>query len=86
MCWERACLEKDKGGLGVRDIKTFNKALLGKWKWLMFSQKEALWVKIVDSRYNGWKGLVEGTMSNKQSVVETTSEDVRRERTRKMVQ
>ena len=56
MCWERACLEKDKGGLGVRDIKTFNKALLGKWKWLMFSQKEALWVKIVDSRYNGWKG------------------------------
>ena len=29
--WDTICLPKGKGGLEVKDIKTFNKALLGKW-------------------------------------------------------
>ena len=28
--WKTVCLPKDKGGLGIKDIKTFNTALLGK--------------------------------------------------------
>ena len=30
--WETVCLSKEKGGLGLKDINTFNLALLGKWK------------------------------------------------------
>ncbi|XP_006603180.1 uncharacterized protein [Glycine max] len=30
--WETVCLPKEKGELGLKDIKTFNLALLGKWK------------------------------------------------------
>nr|XP_012574622.1 uncharacterized protein LOC105852691 [Cicer arietinum] len=30
--WEKVCLPLEKGGLGVRDLKFFNKALLGKWR------------------------------------------------------
>ena len=30
--WKTMCLPKDKGGLGIKDIKTFNTALLGKWR------------------------------------------------------
>ena len=28
--WDTICLPKDKGGLGIKDIRTFNRALLGK--------------------------------------------------------
>ena len=30
--WETACLPKETGGLGMKDINTFNLALLGKWR------------------------------------------------------
>ena len=29
--WAIVCLEKIKGGLGVKGLGTFNRALLGKW-------------------------------------------------------
>ena len=30
--WENVCLPKEKGGLGVKDLRKFNTALLGKWR------------------------------------------------------
>ena len=30
--WETVCLPKEKGDLGIKDINTFNLALLGKWR------------------------------------------------------
>ena len=29
--WSTVCLDKCKGGLGVKSLATLNKALLGKW-------------------------------------------------------
>lgn len=29
--WEKICREKMEGGLGVKELKAFNLALLGKW-------------------------------------------------------
>ena len=34
--WETVCLPKEKGGLGIKDLWTFNTALLGKWRWELF--------------------------------------------------
>ncbi|XP_058762490.1 uncharacterized protein LOC131635874 [Vicia villosa] len=31
--WDSICRSKDKGGLGVKDVATFNQALLSKWIW-----------------------------------------------------
>jgi len=31
--WEKVCEDREDGGLGVIDLKTFNLALLGKWIW-----------------------------------------------------
>ena len=30
--WDIVCRPKEKGGLGMKDIDTFNLALLGKWR------------------------------------------------------
>jgi len=31
--WAKLCKPKEKGGLGIKNIKLFNRALLAKWKW-----------------------------------------------------
>ncbi|KAL6557468.1 hypothetical protein OROMI_017818 [Orobanche minor] len=49
--WESITSSKDKGGLGVRDLRFFNNALMGKWLWFFLSNKNCLWVKILSSVY-----------------------------------
>ena len=53
MKWESVCLPKEKGGLGIKDVRTFNKALLGKWQWDMLHQNKVLWARILESKYGG---------------------------------
>ena len=58
VAWSQVCAASERGGLGVKDIKAFNKALIIKWKWLMFQNQ--LWNRILTSKYRGWRGLEEG--------------------------
>ncbi|RZB94304.1 Nucleolin 2 isoform G [Glycine soja] len=57
----------DKGGLGIKDLKTFNTALLGKWRWDLFQQQGELWARILDSKYGGWRSLAEGIRGSNES-------------------
>lgn len=45
------CLDKLRGGLGVREIKNFNLKLLCKWLWRWVLEEKSLWVSVVKSRY-----------------------------------
>ncbi|KHN34559.1 Putative ribonuclease H protein, partial [Glycine soja] len=58
--WSHCCTPKHMGGLGIKDIQILNKALLFKWKWMMFHQPDQLWNRILVSKYNGWRGLGQG--------------------------
>lgn len=49
--WERVCLAKNEGGLGVKNLEWFNKALLGKWRWRILNGEDSLWVRVMESRY-----------------------------------
>ena len=39
--WNLVCLEKRKGGLGVRNLALMNSALLCKWNWWYANEREA---------------------------------------------
>lgn len=57
--WEYVCFPKEKGGLGVKDIDCFNKALVSKWLWRFLSCRDCLWVKVITSLH-GMLSLGEG--------------------------
>ena len=62
--WKFVCLPRDKGGLGIKDLRAFNTALLGKWKWELFQQHGDLWSRILISKYGGWRALHDTRRSN----------------------
>ena len=66
--WRTVCQPKDKGGLGIKDLRTFNSALLGKWHWDLFHKQEEQWAKILLSKYGGWRALEEGTRGRNDSI------------------
>jgi hypothetical protein len=49
--WDQICLSKAQGGLGVKNLTLFNKALLCKWKWRFLTEDEAIWVDLLRFRY-----------------------------------
>jgi hypothetical protein len=55
--WSQICAPLQDGGLAVRNLRSFNKALLGKWLWRYGLEREALWRLVVDAKYGSlWGG------------------------------
>lgn len=54
--WDSICTSKELGGFGMRRMKEFNMALLGKWCWRCLVDRERLWFKVLSSRYGVEKG------------------------------
>ena len=52
------CAPLQNGGLGVRKLTSFNKALLGKWLWRLRNEERRLWRKVVALKFGeewgGW--------------------------------
>ncbi|GJZ64772.1 hypothetical protein Tco_0621468 [Tanacetum coccineum] len=45
VAWDIVCLPKKEGGLGIRKLEVFNKALMIAHIWSLLTHKESLWVK-----------------------------------------
>ena len=57
--WAIVCAPISSGGLGIRKIKLFNEALLGKWLSRFGIEKDALWKQVIEMKYGCvWGELV----------------------------
>ncbi|GFZ03718.1 hypothetical protein Acr_16g0003420 [Actinidia rufa] len=51
VAWEEVILPKSEGGLGIRNIKAWNKALISKTLWDIQAKKDSIWVQWVHQIY-----------------------------------
>ena len=59
--WAIVRLDKQQGGLGIRDLIILNETLLGKWFWRFASERDPLWKRVIVGKY----GQVEGGLCSK---------------------
>ena len=57
--WKTLCSKKKHGGFGVRNLKEFNVALLGKWCWRLLMDRDGLWCRVLVARYGEVGGRLE---------------------------
>lgn len=61
------CQTKERGGLGIKDLTHFNKALLGKWLWRMRTAPNLLWCRVMSAKYTNGSCIRELTYGGKMS-------------------
>jgi hypothetical protein len=54
--WHTIFFRRLQGGLGVRNMIKFNRALMGKWLWRFAFERDALWRKVVNIKYGSMRG------------------------------
>jgi hypothetical protein len=56
--WHSIYRSQEVGGLGVRRIRDFNIALLGKWCWRLLVDCDRMWFRVLSARYGVEDGRV----------------------------
>lgn len=69
MSWERLSRHKDAGGMGFRDFRDFNLAMLGKQAWRFITKPNSLVTKVFKARYFSDKSFLEAVVGNNPSFV-----------------
>lgn len=51
VAWDVVCTNLRRGGLGIRSLRTMNKAMLGKILWQVYTDHNALWSRAIRYKY-----------------------------------
>jgi len=73
--WNSLCLRREYEGLGIRRLREFNIALLGKWCWRLLVDRDGLWRRVLVARYGVADGGLEDGGPELFFVVEGDSQD-----------
>jgi hypothetical protein len=67
--WDKVCSPIDEGGLGIRNLRRFNQALLGKWLWHFAQEEGAWWRSVLVAKYGSvWGGWRSGDITGSHGV------------------
>jgi hypothetical protein len=67
--WAKVCSPIDEGGLGIRNMRRFNQALLGKWLWRFAHEEGAWWRSVLVAKYGSvWGGWHTGAITGAHGV------------------
>uniref|UniRef100_A0A803P564 Reverse transcriptase zinc-binding domain-containing protein n=1 Tax=Cannabis sativa TaxID=3483 RepID=A0A803P564_CANSA len=69
MSWKRLCGHKDKDGMGFRNLRDFNLALLGKQGWGLLINPDSLVSKVFEARYFPQGSFLTATIGSNPSFV-----------------
>ncbi|XP_074298165.1 uncharacterized protein LOC141628985 [Silene latifolia] len=67
VAWEKLCRSKDNGGLGFRDFRLFNKALLGKQGWRLMTEDTSLMARVLKGKYFADRDFLEAELGSNPS-------------------
>ncbi|XP_021852418.2 uncharacterized protein [Spinacia oleracea] len=51
IAWDKVCGDKQTGGLGFRDVQTWNIAFMGKYVWALVKKQDNVWIRLIHSVY-----------------------------------
>ena len=51
VAWDNVCRPKSEGGLGIRKNKDVNKASIAKLRWIILTNIDSFWERIVRDKY-----------------------------------
>ena len=66
--WSTVCTPLSSGGLGIRNLRTFNVALLGKWLCRFGQESDALWRQVIEVNGCDWGGWCSSPFSGPHGV------------------
>ena len=67
MSWEKMCLPKEKCGMGFRDLKLFNLALLTKQGWRLQTNSSSLFYRVYKAKYFPRCDFIEASLGSQPS-------------------
>ncbi|KAM0043572.1 putative Endonuclease/exonuclease/phosphatase superfamily [Helianthus debilis subsp. tardiflorus] len=53
VAWDTVTTTKKEGGLGIAKVKDVNVALLSKWAWRFYKERDSLWRKVIEAIHGG---------------------------------
>ena len=56
VAYDKVYLPIEMGGLGIRNVVSFNQVLLGKWLWRYGHEVTYLWWRVISTKYGEGKG------------------------------